>query len=118
MTPSFVTVATVSINQTVGDWVGTQERILQAVEDAKTEGAKLVVLPEMCITGYSLGDRLLMPGTLKRAVDLRIAQSQNQGCLVSSDFQCNTKMPVQCNGSNRQWADLGDCPKGKPNRGC
>ena len=67
MTPSFVTVATVSINQTVGDWVGNQERILQAVEDAKTEGAKLVVLPEMCITGYSLGDRLLMPGTLKRA---------------------------------------------------
>ena len=38
MTPSFVTVATVSINQTVGDWVGNQERILQAIEQAKTEG--------------------------------------------------------------------------------
>ena len=51
MTPSFVTVATVSINQTVGDWVGNQERILQAVEESKAAGAKLIVMPEMCITG-------------------------------------------------------------------
>ena len=64
----FVTVATVSINQTVGDWVVIKNAWPQAIEQAKTDGAKLVVLPEMCIiTGYSLGDRLLMPGTLRRA---------------------------------------------------
>lgn len=87
MTSSFVTVATVSINQTVGDWVGNQERILRAVEESKAVGAKLVVMPEMCITGYSLGDRLLMPGTLKRAwASLELLSHKVKGCLAIVGF--------------------------------
>ena len=62
-----VPVATVSLNQTVGDWVGNKRRILSSIDRAKSEGARLIVLPEMCLTGYSLGDRLLMQGTLIRA---------------------------------------------------
>ena len=58
-------VAVASINQTVGDWSGNHRRIVTVLQVARARGAKLVVLLEMCIPGYSLGDRLLMPGTLK-----------------------------------------------------
>ena len=87
MTPAFVTIATVALNQTVGDWEGNQDRILQAVEEAKSEGAKLIVMPEMCITGYSLGDRLLMPGTLRRAWSmLELLSHKIKGCLAIVGF--------------------------------
>ncbi|MEC8278609.1 MAG: nitrilase-related carbon-nitrogen hydrolase, partial [Myxococcota bacterium] len=60
-------IAGVSINQTVGDWTGNYQRISQALNLARSKGAKLVVFPEMCIPGYSLGDRLIMEGTLERS---------------------------------------------------
>jgi NAD+ synthase (glutamine-hydrolysing) len=63
-------VAAVSINQTVGDWSGNRRRILGALEEARSLGARLVLFPEMCIPGYSLGDRLLMEGTLRRSEEL------------------------------------------------
>ena len=60
-------VATISINQTVGDWTGNKRRIQKAIGIATSKGAKLLVFPEMVISGYSLGDRLLMNGTLTRS---------------------------------------------------
>lgn len=60
-------VAVASLNQTVGDWSGNRERITRVIEEARRRGARLLVLPEMCIPGYSLGDRLLMRGTLSRS---------------------------------------------------
>ena len=59
---TFAHVSAVSINQTVGDWAGNKARIVSAIEEAKNRGARLIVFPEMCISGYSLGDRLLMEG--------------------------------------------------------
>ena len=53
-------VAAASLNQTVGDWAGNQRRIIDALKRAREAGARLLVLPEMCIPGYSLGDRLMM----------------------------------------------------------
>ena len=60
-------VAAASLNQTVGDWVGNKQRILRAVDCARQRGARFLLLPEMCIPGYSLGDRLMMRGTLDRS---------------------------------------------------
>ena len=60
-------VAVASLNQTVGDWSGNRDRIVRVLQEARRRGARLVVLPEMCIPGYSLGDRLLMRGTLTRS---------------------------------------------------
>ncbi len=60
-------VAAASLNQTVGDWTGNRMRILAAIERARERGARLLLLPEMCIPGYSLGDRLMMRGTLQRS---------------------------------------------------
>lgn len=60
-------IATASINQTVGDWTGNHQRISAAITEARRRGVRLLALPEMVIPGYSLGDRLLMSGTLKRS---------------------------------------------------
>jgi predicted amidohydrolase len=61
-------VAAASLNQTVGDWAGNTKRIREVIAAARARGAKLLVLPEMCIPGYSLGDRLMMRGTLERSL--------------------------------------------------
>lgn len=60
-------VAAASLNQTVGDWEGNRSRIVAAIEEARRRGAKLLLLPELCVPGYSLGDRLLRHGTLLRS---------------------------------------------------
>lgn len=60
-------VAVGALNQTVGDWPGNERRIRAAIDEARAVGAKLLLLPEMCIPGYSLGDRLLRLGTVERS---------------------------------------------------
>ncbi|MFT5456829.1 MAG: NAD+ synthase (glutamine-hydrolyzing), partial [Myxococcota bacterium] len=65
--PVAARVAAASLNQTVGDWSGNLERIQRAIGIARAKGVRLLLLPEMCIPGYSLGDRLMMRGTLERS---------------------------------------------------
>src|SRR5262249_22304957 len=60
-------VAVASVNQTVGDWEGNERRIREVIAAARDRGARLVLLPEMCVPGYSLGDRLLRQGTVERS---------------------------------------------------
>ena len=67
ISPSVAHVGAASINQTVGDWAGNKRRIQAVIEEARSRGVRLLVLPEMCIPGYSLGDRLLRRGTLDRS---------------------------------------------------
>lgn len=67
MPPLTAHIAAATLNQTVGDWTGNAARIARVVHEARERGARLLVLPEMCIPGYSLGDRLLMRGTLERS---------------------------------------------------
>lgn len=67
--PKTAHVASASLNQTVGDWSGNRSRILAAIDEARARGARLLLLPELCIPGYSLGDRLLRRGTLERSWD-------------------------------------------------
>ncbi len=67
-TPLAAHVAAASLNQTVGDWTGNTRRIREVISAARARGAKLLALPEMCIPGYSLGDRLMMRGTLERSL--------------------------------------------------
>ncbi|MFT4976785.1 MAG: NAD+ synthase (glutamine-hydrolyzing) [Myxococcota bacterium] len=60
-------IAVASLNQTIGDWSGNRDRIIRVIHAARARGARLLALPEMCIPGYSLGDRLLMKGTMARS---------------------------------------------------
>lgn len=70
-------IAAASLNQTVGDWEGNERRIREVISAASDAGARLLLLPEMCIPGYSLGDRLLRLGTIERSWDraMRLADA-------------------------------------------
>ncbi len=75
--------AVASLNQTVGDWSGNERRILEVIEEAKNRGVKLLCLPEMCVSGYSLGDRLLRAGTMERSWDRLVSiAEQTSGIAV------------------------------------
>ena len=52
-------VALAQINTTVGDLVGNEAKILAAYKRACTEGAEIVVFPELTTTGYPPRDLLL-----------------------------------------------------------
>jgi NAD+ synthase (glutamine-hydrolysing) len=54
-------IALAQINTTVGDIEGNAAKILANVETAKTQGADLVVFPELAIPGYPPEDLLLKP---------------------------------------------------------
>jgi NAD+ synthase (glutamine-hydrolysing) len=55
------------INTTVGDLDGNRVRIFEAIDEAKGEGADLVLLPELAVTGYPPEDLLLRPGFVRAA---------------------------------------------------
>jgi NAD+ synthase/NAD+ synthase (glutamine-hydrolysing) len=49
-------IAVAQINTTVGDFEGNAEKIRKAVDAARAAGAKLVVTPEMSVSGYPAED--------------------------------------------------------------
>ena len=49
-------IAVAQINTTVGDFEGNAARIRKAVDAARAAGAKLVVAPEMSLSGYPAED--------------------------------------------------------------
>ena len=52
-------IAVAQINTTVGDFVGNADRIRRAVDEARSQGARLVVTPELALSGYPPEDLLL-----------------------------------------------------------
>lgn len=54
-----VKVACGALNQTPLDWEGNKKNILAAILRAKEEDVSLLLLPEMCITGYACEDAFL-----------------------------------------------------------
>jgi NAD+ synthase (glutamine-hydrolysing) len=59
--------ALAQINTTVGDLDGNRARILEAIGEARSGSADLVLLPELAVTGYPPEDLLLRPGFLRAA---------------------------------------------------
>ncbi len=62
--------AAVALNQTPLDWEGNESRIRTALDMARDQGATLICLPELCITGYGCEDAFLAPATQQRAWQL------------------------------------------------
>src|SRR3954451_20127728 len=60
-------VALAQINTVVGDIAGNEQRILGALQDAKSAGAQLVLFPELAVTGYPPEDLLLKEHFLRDA---------------------------------------------------
>jgi len=68
--------ALAQVNATVGDIAGNVRKILSACDRAKEAGARLVVFPEMVVTGYPPEDLLLRASFLEE--NIAVADSRNQ----------------------------------------
>lgn len=58
-----VVISAGTLNQLPLDWEGNRQRILQAIFQAQEQGAALLCLPELCISGYGCEDQFLAPFT-------------------------------------------------------
>jgi NAD+ synthase (glutamine-hydrolysing) len=59
--------ALAQMNSVVGDLDGNRERILARLEQARAQGAQLVLFPELVVTGYPPEDLLLRPSFIRSA---------------------------------------------------
>jgi NAD+ synthase (glutamine-hydrolysing) len=79
-----VKVAVACLNQTPMDWDGNRARIEQAIAAARAEGASLVLLPELAITGYGCEDAFFMPALQEQALaELEALAPLTRGLVVA-----------------------------------
>lgn len=62
-----IQVAAATVNQIPLDWPGNQARIRGALTAARAQGASVVCLPELCLTGYGCEDAFHAPGVARTA---------------------------------------------------
>lgn len=62
-----IKLAAATLNQVPLDWDGNVRNILDALEEARDQGATIVCLPELCITGYGCEDAFHSPHTYETA---------------------------------------------------
>ena len=60
-------IALAQLNVVVGDLEGNRDKLAGAIDEARTNRADLVVLPELAVTGYPPEDLLLRPGFIRAA---------------------------------------------------
>ena len=68
MEQGFIKTAAVTPKIRVADPQYNAERILEKLEQAYDHGAKIIVFPELCITGYTCGDLFLQELLLREAL--------------------------------------------------
>ena len=62
-----VRIAAAALNQTPLDWDGNAENIRRAIADARAADARILCLPELCITGYGCEDAFYSRGVIRMA---------------------------------------------------
>lgn len=85
MKQGFIKVAAVTPDIRVADVDYNCQEIVQKMKAAVREGAKIIVFPELCLTGYTCGDLFTQDILLKevrRAIRKIAAETKNSGSLV------------------------------------
>ncbi len=77
MRHGFIKVAAVTPKVKVADTIFNTEQICQGIEEGVKEGAKVIVFPELCISGYTCGDLFLQE---------RLLSSCREGLVKIADF--------------------------------
>lgn len=67
MKDGFLKVAAATPEIEVNNTSKNSETIISQIKEAAENGAKIVVFPELCITGYTCGDLFLQSSTIRRA---------------------------------------------------
>lgn len=79
-----IKVAAAVLNQTPLDWEGNRRNIVAAITDARRQGAKLLCLPELCISGYGCEDAFHGPWTAEMSLQvLKEILPETHGMIVS-----------------------------------
>ncbi len=63
-------VAGAVVNQTPLDWDGNARRVVAALEEARAQGASIVCLPELALSGYGCEDAFFSSGTIRAAAEM------------------------------------------------
>ena len=86
MRDGFIKVAAVTPKVVVADPVENTIRIKAAVMEAAANGAKVIVCPELCITGYTCGDLFLQETLLRSARERLVWLAKELGALDAVVF--------------------------------
>jgi NAD+ synthase (glutamine-hydrolysing) len=64
-----VKIALGQINPTVGDFSGNSRKIIDFASSARSQGAELVIFPELCVCGYPPRDMVERPAFVARSLE-------------------------------------------------
>jgi NAD+ synthase (glutamine-hydrolysing) len=79
-----IRVAATVLNQTPLDWAGNAAHVREAIVEARTQGASVLCLPELCITGYGCEDAFHSTGIQRTALEvLRDLLPETKGVIVT-----------------------------------
>ena len=78
-------IALAQVNPTVGDLEGNTRKVLDYIEQARSQGADLIAFPELVLTGYPPEDLLLKPAFVRdnrAAMEQVVAASQGMAVVL------------------------------------
>lgn len=86
MKDGFLKVGAATLEIRVADCVFNGDAIISRMREAAEQGVRLLVLPELCVTGYTCGDLFLQDCLLNGAVEAlhRIVQASARNGIVDS----------------------------------
>ena len=95
MRQGFIKVAALTPKVTVADTQANREEICRLMDEAEAKGAKILVFPELCITGYTCGDLFYQQVLLREAKKelLAIANYTQR-----KDYLAFVGLPLEYNG--------------------
>lgn len=85
MKDGFIKVAAVTPDIRVADVAFNTEQIIKMIDETSENGAKIVVFPELCITGYTCGDLFtqdILLGKAKEGLFQVAAHTEDKDMLV------------------------------------
>ena len=88
MKDGFVKIASVTNDLKVADTEFNSDRIIECIKEAESKGAKVIVFPELSVTGYTCGDLFLQESLIKGAAlgVKKIAEASTGDALVFVGF--------------------------------
>ena len=95
MRQGFIKVAALTPKVTVADTQANRKEICRLMDEAEAKGAKILVFPELCITGYTCGDLFYQQALLREAKKelLAIAKYTQR-----KDYLAFVGLPLEYNG--------------------
>ncbi|MBX2945990.1 MAG: NAD(+) synthase [Cyclobacteriaceae bacterium] len=88
-----IRVAGATLNQTPFDWKNNTGNILVAIQEAQKKGAKILCLPELCITGYGCEDTFLSEWLSAKAFEELLTIKEH-----CTDITVNIGLPIRIEG--------------------